>query len=181
MPSCTAITLATLKIGSTAALGILTGAHLAFSLSTIQAILTLPSASHARHAFATTLTTHTNLLTRPLTVIPTLLLTATYLVSPSRLRHPYLLMAATLPGLSLLYDCGVLAPMEVAISNRPGGVGVVDDEGVDVEDLDVNGEVVRGDLERYRKGNLVKAGMVAVAFLVGVVGNWGDGWVGYGF
>ncbi|KAF8424754.1 hypothetical protein BGX38DRAFT_1334836, partial [Terfezia claveryi] len=173
MPSCTAITLATLKIGSTAALGILTGVHLTFSLSTIQAILTLPSAANARNAFATTLSTHTYLLTRPLTLIPTLLLTATYLVSPSRLRHPYLLMAATLPGLSLLYDRGVLAPVERAISKRSGGVGVVGDEGEEVEELDVNGEVVRGGLEHYRKGNLVKAGMVGMAFLVGVVGNWG--------
>lgn len=58
---------------------------------------------------------------------------------------------------------------------------MVSDEGDEVEVLDVNGEVVRGGLERYRKGNLVKAGMVAVAFWVGVIGNWGDGWVRYGF
>lgn len=90
-------------------------------------------------------------------------------------------MAATLPGLSLLYDRSVLVPVEKAILKRTGGVGVVDDEGEEVEELDVNGEVVKGGLERYKKGNLVKAGMVGMAFLVGVVGNWGDGWVGYGF
>jgi len=94
-------------------------------------------------------------------------------------------MAATLPGLSLLYDRSVLAPVEMQISKTSRGVGVVvDDDGEEVlveEELGVNGEVVRGGLERYRKGNLVKAGMVGVAFLVGVVGNWGDGWVGYGF
>lgn len=99
-------------------------------------------------------------------------------------------MAATLPGLSLIYDRGVLHPAELAISRR-GVLGAVDSEGEEEDEAEgglgglgggeaVNGEVVRGGLERYRKGNLVKAGMVGVAFLVGVVGNWGDGWVGYG-
>jgi len=78
----------------------------------------------------------------------------------------------------MLYDRKVLLPVEQSISRRTCWVGM-DDDGREVDEA-VNGEVIRTELERYRKGNLVKAGIVGVAFFVGVVGNWGDGWAGYG-
>lgn len=90
-------------------------------------------------------------------------------------------MAAALPGLSMAYDRSVLSPLEQVIARPVGGLDedLVDTRATERDEL-VNGEVVRIGLEKYCKGNLVKAGMVGVAFLVAVVGNWGDGWVGYG-
>ncbi|KAF8467408.1 hypothetical protein BDZ91DRAFT_782669 [Kalaharituber pfeilii] len=185
MPCFAAPTLATLKIASTAALGILTGAHLTFSFSTIQAILSLPSAAHARQAFTTTLLTHTTCLTTPLTVAPSLLLTVTYLISPSRLRHPYLLMASILPLLSLGYDHGVLSHVEKEILHRssPAKISTAEEDEAAEEEAEeiVNGEIIRGGLEKYAQRNLVKAGVVGLGFLISLVGNWGDGWVPYGY
>lgn len=90
-------------------------------------------------------------------------------------------MAAAFPGLSIAYDCSVLSPLEEVIARPVGGVDeeLLDARAIERDEL-VNGEVVRIGLEKYRKGNLVKAGMIGMAFLVAVVGNWGDGWVGYG-
>ncbi|KAI5811293.1 hypothetical protein DFH27DRAFT_620349 [Peziza echinospora] len=179
MPGFAAFALSALKITSTVALGILTGTHLSFSLSTIQAILILPSARQARAIFTTLLPTHTTTLTTPLTLASTIPLLLAYLVSPRRLRHPYLLISAFLPLLAYGYDARVLKLVERDIANASSwrqyddrGVVVGEEGGEEV----VNGEAVRGGLERYRVGGLVRAGVVGVGFLVGVVGNWGDGW-----
>ena len=81
----------------------------------------------------------------------------------------------------MAYDRSVLLPLEQVIACPVGGIheDLLDARAIERDEL-VNGEIVRIGLEKYRKGNLVKAGMVGVAFLVAVVGNWGDGWVGYG-
>lgn len=53
------------------------------------------------------------------------------------------------------------------------GKGVKDE--ADVEMGDVNGEVVREGVERGRVVEGWKGGVWGVAFLMGVVGIWGDG------
>lgn len=43
------------------------------------------------------------------------------------------------------------------------------------ESVDVNGEMVKGGMEAWRVWGLVRGGLVAFGFAMGVVGIWGDG------
>jgi autophagy-related protein 33 len=45
---------------------------------------------------------------------------------------------------------------------------------IDVNDV-VNGENVRGEVENWLKARIVQTGVTAVAFMISVVGIWGDG------
>jgi autophagy-related protein 33 len=49
-----------------------------------------------------------------------------------------------------------------------GGEDVVDDDGV-------NGENIRGEVEGWLKARVIGTGFAAVAFMISVVGIWGDG------
>lgn len=42
-------------------------------------------------------------------------------------------------------------------------------------EVDVNGEVVRGGLENWRRWGLARGALVGVGFAMGVLGIWGDG------
>lgn len=86
-------------------------------------------------------------------------------------RHPYLLLTAAMPLLGLVIEGARLKPVEF-------GVLSVDTAGAKAKgrkEVDVNGEVVRGGLENWRRWGLVRGGVVAVGFGMGVMGIWGDG------
>src|SRR5690606_34975941 len=78
--------------------------------------------------------THNFRLNTLLPLLPSALLTLAYLVSPRRLAHPYLLLAAALPAAAAGYEAAVLRPLEGRIAKRARGVPA--DEELDA----VNGE-----------------------------------------
>jgi hypothetical protein len=47
--------------------------------------------------------------------------------------------------------------------------------GIEGLNVDVNGEVVREDMERWRVGQYARAGVWGVGWCMGLVGLWGDG------
>ena len=47
--------------------------------------------------------------------------------------------------------------------------------GEEVDDEQLNGEEVRGEVEAFVKTGLVQTAVTAVGFLVAVIGIWGDG------
>jgi len=59
-------------------------------------------------------------------------------------------------------------------NHSEGSAASVSGEDVDVDDV-VNGEGVRGEVENWLKARVVQTGIAAVAFMISVVGIWGDG------
>lgn len=85
-------------------------------------------------------------------------------------RHPYLLLTAAMPLLGLVVEKVRLKPVEFGVLSVDTGVKVKGKK-----EADVNGEVVRGGLENWRRWGLVRGGVVGVGFGMGVMGIWGDG------
>lgn len=86
-------------------------------------------------------------------------------------RHPYLLLTAAMPLLGLAVEGARLKPVQF-------GVLSVDTAGAKAKgrkEVEINGEVVRGGLENWRRWGLVRAAVVGVGFGMGVMGIWGDG------
>lgn len=65
---------------------------------------------------------------------------------------------------------GVGQGVEFVLSGKDGDGDRVDGEG----DL-INGEVVREGVERWRRGEWVRAGVAGLAWGMSIVGIWGDG------
>lgn len=87
-------------------------------------------------------------------------------------RHPYLLITAAMPIVGVMIERLRLAPVELGVlsvdmGKRRGRSG----QG----EVDVNGEVVRGGLENWRRWGLVRGAVLGVGFGMGVLGIWGDG------
>ena len=139
------------------------------TLSTIAlpALLALPTAVNARTSL-TYLSHRSQNLSSYLRHITTFTLFSAYLLSPRRLRHPYLLYTSIFAFVS---GPGV----DFVLSWREGT-----DEKRQVLDLEaqgdeVNGELVRQAVERKQVAERVKTGLAGLAFAMQVVGIWGDG------
>lgn len=171
---------------------------LSYSLgtSTVPALLALPTASTASRAYANlkaTATRHIRLLTN----VSIASLVAAYALSPSRFRHPYLLWTAVVAGLGragTTYAFGARENVRAmtaeerilrrgmmetdeemgvkSVSSETGEISGSDEH----DDDDVNGEEVRRAMETFRVAQGIRAGVSGVAFLMGVVGIWGDGY-----
>jgi len=152
-------TIAICKFVGTISLGLLTGVSTTLSTLTLPSLLLLPTAPTANTTLWT-LTSSTIDLTRTLRHVSTFSLLSAYLLSPRRLRHPYLLYTSLLALLS-----GPAVDYALA-KDRPRGMEA---------EQDVNGEQVRQEVERMRVVEGVRAGVAGVAFAMGVVGIWGDG------
>ena len=103
---------------------------------------------------------------RPLELLAATALLSAYTLSPSQGRHPYLLIATG----------GVAASWGIE-KLRLGSVeyGVRSVETLDREEMvEVNGEVVRGGLERWRSWGLWRGGAVGMGFVLSAVGVYGD-------
>ncbi|KAG0639712.1 hypothetical protein HOY80DRAFT_1009393 [Tuber brumale] len=157
-----------LKFTGVFSLGILSGVHLNFSTATLDAILSLPSASAAQRAFSISLGKLRQVV-RPLEIAATASLFTAFLFGGRRGRHGYLIFTGLMPVLGVALEKSRMVGVEVGVVNvqtrkKRGG-----------ESVDVNGEVVKGGMEAWRVWGLVRGGLVAFGFAMGVVGIWGDG------
>ncbi|KAK0659513.1 hypothetical protein DIS24_g3975 [Lasiodiplodia hormozganensis] len=171
-------TIALCKFVGTISLGLLTGVSYTLSTSALPALLELPTAVHGYTTFLSmqyAAKRHVRLLTA--TAVSTLSLA--FILSPPRARHPYLLWT------SLVAAAGG-AGVDYAMRRQNGDseTGAPDDNGsanaerswVDLEKgEDVNGEMVRNGVERFRIAEGARAAINGLAFTLGVIGIWGDG------
>lgn len=128
---------------------------------------------------------------RVLTAVAAAPLFLSFALSPRSARHPYLVYTSLLAVLSAAVPCLLPLPAPRAAAGRPAArktsprgrmdasyevLGDVHSEPASEEDLDdMNGEKVRGDVERLAKGYVVRTGVAALGFAMAIVGIWGDG------
>ena len=136
------------------------GVSYTLSTQSLPSLLTLPSAKPAAYTLSQTARLAT-LHIRTLSTISTISLALAFYLSPSRVRHPYLiwtsLFAAASGGLNLA--------MEKSMKER-----VIEDEVGDV-----NGEQVEKKARDQQWIEFVRTGVSGLGFVMGVVGIWGDG------
>jgi len=139
------------------------------SLSTIAlpALLTLPTAVTARSTL-TYLSSKTRVYTSYLRYITTFALFSAYLLSPPRLRHPYLLYTSIFTFVS---GPGV----DYAVSLKEGTNERRATLNLEAQGDDVNGEQVRLQVERMKLTEGVRAVVGGLSFAMSVIGIWGDG------
>ena len=107
-----------------------------------------------------------------------------YLLSPSRVRHPYLLWSSLVIGLGWSGEAWAKvrgkASEKGVVENKRGKRAVregswTEDEDWMADEGNVNGEVVREGMEGWRAKQGWKAGIWGVGWAMAVVGIWGDG------
>ncbi|KAJ4163407.1 hypothetical protein LMH87_005141 [Akanthomyces muscarius] len=180
-----------LKFVGTVSLGLLTGVSYTVSRLALPSLLQLPSAAAAVDTLAHLAASLQSplLALSSLTVAPFAL---AYALAPRHARHPYLLYASLLAGLSfaaprLLAPAAVATRPVAAAAKKPSSrarmeasyevLGDVHSEPASEEDMDeaVNGEDVRVHVQGLERAYAVQAGLAAVGFAMSVVGLWGDG------
>ncbi|KAG5943609.1 hypothetical protein E4U53_007024 [Claviceps sorghi] len=183
-----------LKFVGTVSLGLLTGVSYTVSSLTLPSLLRLPSSTSASQAIASlTKSLDTPLLT--LTSLASAPLLLSFVLSPRRVRHPYLLYTSALAALSMLVPRLLPQPgfRPVAAAAPKAGkpsfprvrmeasyevLGDVQSEAASEEEMEeVNGEEVRAQVESLSRGYLARTGLAAVGFAMALVGLWGDGGV----
>ncbi|KAK3058654.1 hypothetical protein LTR09_000219 [Extremus antarcticus] len=161
MPSAVALC----KFVGTISLGLLTGVSYTLSTQSLPSLLTLPSATPAAYTLAQT-TRLSTLHIRTLSTLSTLSLALAFYLSPSRVRHPYLLWTA----LAASASGGLNLAMDKRLKRRVVK-GAEDEEDMD----DVNGEQVEKRAREQQWIEFVRTGVSGLGFVMGVVGLWGDG------
>jgi len=174
------------KFIGTVSLGLLTGVSYTLSSLALPSLLFLPTAPTAAqtHAYLKHNARRSQKLLAALAITT---LTFSYIFSPPRAKHPYLLWTSLVcagglaPGLNKFVARNYGSKEdEIAVGMEESGVIVTPpasgssesgDEGGDV----VNGEVVRRGVERGRLVESARTGIWGLAFFMGVVGLWGDG------
>ena len=124
-----------------------------------------------------------------------------YFLSPRSQRHPYLLWTSlfiSLSGLTIFLPLPAIPSslklekdnekeekkrrdrkgkgkmrMDASYEVLGDSEGMVSEEEDDVDA--VNGEIVRGEMERFRFEQVLRMGFAGVGFAMSVVGIWGDG------
>ncbi|KAG6002566.1 Autophagy- protein 33 [Claviceps pusilla] len=182
-----------LKFVGTVSLGLLTGVSYTVSSITLPSLLRLPSSTSASQAIASlTNTLHAPLLA--LTSLASAPLFLSFVLSPRRVRHPYLLYTSALAALSMLVprlmpqpSSGRPVASAAQKTKKPSSprarmeasyevLGDVHSEPASEEELEeVNGEEVRAQVDALARGYLARTGLAAVGFAMAVVGLWGDG------
>ncbi|KAL9002406.1 MAG: hypothetical protein Q9188_004654 [Gyalolechia gomerana] len=177
------------KFVGTVSLGLLTGLSYTLSTTIVPPLLALPTATPAHSTFR-----HLRALTSRHQVLFSTLsassLVMAYLLSPSRLRHPYMLWASLAVGLGWGGEAYATVKRRVS-RNRTGSEDAItagqkakravregswtEDEEWISEDGNVNGEVVREGMDGWRAKQGIKAGVWGLGWAVAVVGLWGDG------
>lgn len=113
-----------------------------------------------------------------------------FVLSPRRVRHPYLLYTSVLAAFSaavpLLLPRPAPRPAAAQHAKKPTArarmeasyevLGDAHSEPASEEDIeDVNGEEVRAQVESLSRGYLARTGVAALGFAMAIVGLWGDG------
>ncbi|KAH6625663.1 hypothetical protein C7974DRAFT_396492 [Boeremia exigua] len=160
-------TISVCKFVGTVSLGLLTGVSATLSTITLPALLALPTAVDARTT-STYVSYKTQNITSYLRHITTFTLFSAYLLSPRRLRHPYLLYTS-------IFAFGSGPAIDYAVSFRSGTNERRTALDLEAQGDDVNGEQVRQAVERKRLTESIKAVFTGLAFGMQVVGIWGDG------
>lgn len=142
------------------------GASFSLSTTTLPALLTLPTATTARTTL-TYLSSRTSLFSAYLRHITTFSLFSAYLLSPRRLRHPYLLYTSIL---AFVAGPGV----DFVVRLKEGSDQRRELVELEAQGEEVNGEMVRKAVERMKGAEAIRAGVVGVAFAMNVVGIWGE-------
>ncbi|KAJ9639378.1 hypothetical protein H2199_006411 [Coniosporium tulheliwenetii] len=140
------------KFVGTFSLGLLTGLSYTLATHSAPSLLALPTATHCARSFL-------------------------YLQTTAK-RHLRLLSAVTVTSLSLAFIISPRAggtPVDYVLRHDEDGLkSVVGEEGERAE-AEVNGEEVRGAVERFGFAEKVRTGVSGVAFAMAVVGIWGMG------
>ncbi|KAL8761518.1 MAG: hypothetical protein Q9184_002367 [Pyrenodesmia sp. 2 TL-2023] len=171
------------KFVGTVSLGLLTGLSYTLSTTTLPPLLALPSATPAHSTFRhlRTLTSRHQVLLSTLSVSS---LVMAYLLSPPRLRHPYLLWTSL--AVSLGWGGDFYSKVKGKVSRKKaGGDGRrnkkaaregswTEDEEWIADEGNVNGEAVREGMEAWRVKQGVKAAVWGFGWALAVVGLWGD-------
>ncbi|OQN98035.1 hypothetical protein B0A48_16342 [Cryoendolithus antarcticus] len=152
-----ALFVTTCKFVGTISLGLLTGVSYTLSTQSLPSLLTLPSARPAAYTLAQS-TRLATLHIRTLAAISTISLGLAYALSPSRVRHPYLLWT----GLTAAVSGGYKFMRPTALI-------------AELESEDVNGEQVERRAREQQWVEMVRGAVSGVGFVMGVVGIWGDG------
>ncbi|KAL6718678.1 hypothetical protein ACLMJK_002912 [Lecanora helva] len=185
------------KFVGTISLGLLTGTSYTLTTTTLPPMLALPTAQPAHTTFTSlrNLTSERQFLLSALSSSSLLL---AYTLSPPRGRHPFLLWATLAIGLGygreIWHNASVIVlgkPKKGSLNGREdGGSGESSsDEEWEVEnggsmsrskfagknETELNGEVVREAMEKWRKTQAGKAMVWGLGWVVCVVGLWGDG------
>ncbi|MCJ1473961.1 hypothetical protein MMC13_002617 [Lambiella insularis] len=159
------------KFVGTVSLGLLTGSSLTLSFLTLPTLLDLPTLPPALSSFTHLRRTASSYQTLLTTLATTSLLLA-YTLSPSKARHPYLLMTAAITASTW----GIAwwrkdAERELTLEKGRSAEWAR----ARAESGEVNGEVVREEMEEWRWGQVLRAGAWGWAWGMSVVGIWGDG------
>ncbi|EME84164.1 uncharacterized protein MYCFIDRAFT_210800 [Pseudocercospora fijiensis CIRAD86] len=156
MPS--AISLA--KFVGTISLGLLTGVSYTLSTQSLPSLLTLPSAKPAAYTLNQT-TRLATLHIRTLSTLSSASFLLAFALSPSRIRHPYLLWTALVAGaggaLNLLMDRDAKSP----VAKRETG--------------EVNGEQVEKRARDQQRLEFIRTAVSGLGLTMSVIGIWGDG------
>ncbi|KAG6159192.1 hypothetical protein E4U37_004199 [Claviceps purpurea] len=181
-----------LKFVGTVSLGLLTGVSYTVSSLTLPSLLDLPSSTSASQAIAS-LAERLDIPLLALTSLSSVPLLLSFILSPRRVRHPYLLLTSALAVLSTLVPRLLpqprLRPVSAAAqkARKPSSPRVRMEASYEVleevpsqaisdgDDEEVNGEDVRAQVEALSRGHLARAGLAALGFCMAVVGLWGDG------
>jgi len=143
------------------------GVSATLSTITLPSLLALPTAVDARTT-STYVSYKSQNITSYLRHITTFSLFSAYLLSPRRLRHPYLLYTSI-----FAFASGPAVDYAVSLSSGTNERRAALD--LEAQGDDVNGEQVRHAVERKRLTESIKAILTGVAFGMQVVGIWGDG------
>ncbi|KAL6855853.1 hypothetical protein J3F83DRAFT_753731 [Trichoderma novae-zelandiae] len=181
-----------LKFVGTVSLGLLTGVSYTVSTLTLPTLLALPSSSSAAHGLAS-LKSSLRLPVLALSSLAAAPLFLSFVFSPRYARHPYLFYTSLLAVLSVAVPeylpqpatpASKLAGARRATSSRArmeasyevlGDSHSEGDLPSESELEDANGEEVRASVEGAARAYLVRTGFAAAAFVLSVVGLWGDG------
>lgn len=165
-------TVALCKFVGTISLGLLTGVSYNLSTTALPALLELPTAIHGYTTFLSmqySAKRHVRLLTA--TAVSTLSLA--FILSPPRARHPYLLWTALVAAAGNGVDYA-LRQQDDELRDDASGSG--ERSWIDLEKgEDVNGEMVRNGVDKFRIAEGARAAISGLAFTLGVIGIWGDG------
>ncbi|KAL8920408.1 MAG: hypothetical protein Q9208_006289 [Pyrenodesmia sp. 3 TL-2023] len=173
------------KFVGTVSLGLLTGLSYTLSTTTVPPLLALPSATPAHSTFRhlRTLTSRHQVLLSTLGVSS---LVMAYLLSPPRLRHPYLLWTSLVISLGWSEEAYSKVKGKISQKKKTAGDDVrgkramregswTEDEEWIADEGNVNGEAVREGMEGWRVKQGVKAAVWGFGWALAVVGIWGDG------
>ncbi|KAL6891140.1 hypothetical protein HDV57DRAFT_484620 [Trichoderma longibrachiatum] len=178
-----------LKFVGTVSLGLLTGVSYTVSTLTLPTLLSLPSSSSAAHGLAS-LQSSLRLPVLALSSLAAAPLFLSFVFSPRYARHPYLFYTSLLAVLSVAVPAYLPQPATPASKPRRAAssrarmeasyevLGDSHSEGdlpSESELEDANGEEVRVSVEGAARAYLVRTGFAAAAFVLSVVGLWGDG------